>query len=90
MSVAHGEDDQADLVEISRAEIGDVPAELALTDLVALLALVRPVRRAPIGERRQADLMLVQQRDRVVDQRVDFGPLHRSPSAARRPTFRLR
>lgn len=44
MSVAHRKNHQSDFVKIAGPEVGDVPAELALADLIALGALVLPLR----------------------------------------------
>src|SRR5215469_1510756 len=82
MSIANGKHHQPDLLEAARTEISDVPSQLAVPDLIALRALLHPFAGRPIRERRQPDLMLVKQSDRIVDQRIDLGPFH-APSRSR-------
>jgi hypothetical protein len=78
-AVADGEGGEADMVEVAGGEVGDVPAELADADRVAFLALLAPRLRRPEGERRQMEVVLVEDRLGARDGGVDFGALHRDP-----------
>src|SRR6185437_853168 len=60
MPIADGEHHQPDLFEAAGAEIGDVPSQSAVPDLVALPALREPLGGGPIREGRQPDLMRMQ------------------------------
>lgn len=78
VAVAQGDHQQADLVEIAAAEVGDVPAEHVVLDLVVLAVLALPVLHGPGDEGRQRKLVALDQLERVALNLIQFGSLHDS------------
>ena len=72
IAVADGDEGQADLFEISAAEIGDVPAEAVLTDFIALMSLFGPVFRSPVRSFRKVEAELIEHGLCVFDDLVNF------------------
>ena len=75
------------LVEVSEAEIRDVPSKHIVTDLIVLMILAFPVLRCKIAERRQKTSVLPQHPFHLFDDRIDIRSFHilSSPSDSRIP-----
>ena len=72
VAVAEREHEEPDLLVVARTEVRDVPAEHVVADLVVVVSLRRPVRRTPVRERRQLKLHVLDKRDRVTHDGIEF------------------
>ena len=75
-AIPDGEQEEAVAIEVSAAEIGDVPPELGVHDLPDFRALRTPVIGRPGGERRQFEVHLVEEHHAFPHDGIDLGSFH--------------
>ena len=75
-AVADGDEREAELVELAKTKIGDVPAEHALAHLVVFMAFGLPLFGRKIAERRQEAGILFAHGLQFTERLVDLGTFH--------------
>ena len=76
VSVADGDEGQAQGVEVALPVVGDVPAQGVVPDLVILVALLRPLLGGEAEEGGQGKFELAELGLEVLDDGVDLRTLH--------------
>ena len=76
VSVADGNEREAQFVEFSLTVVSDVPAEHAFADLVIFMSLALPFVGSKAAERRQVAVIFFAHRFQLAKSLVDFRTLH--------------
>ncbi len=90
VAVADGDEAQSQLVEVVLAVVGDVPAQLAVPDLIVLVALGLPFLRREVAEGRQVAVLPDAHGLHFLQCSVDLGSLHVRSSPVDRSSIRPR
>jgi len=72
VSIADGKDNQTPMGKVVAAEIGDIPTKHIVLDLLAVLFLLLPNLRGPIGKLRYLEVVTVDKGDSLVDEVIYF------------------
>ena len=76
VAVADGDQREALFVIVAVAEVGNVPAESVVSDLIVLMALALPILRREFQKIGHLKFVLFQHRFKFLDDRIDFRPFH--------------
>jgi len=76
VAVSQSKNGESEFVEIGAAEVGDVPAELIVSDLVVFWACGGPLVGRHEGERRKKEIALLEERFRVFDDCINLRSFH--------------